>query len=60
MNEKIILLSDHTWFTVYDKEQAQKFVNNHKWKKEEDKTPLAFGIYIEPQKSTILYYGEED
>ena len=55
MNEKIILLSDHTWYAVCDKEQAQKFVNNHKWENGLEKTSLAYGLYIEPSKYTILH-----
>ena len=56
MTDKIILLSDHTWFAVCDKEQAQRFVNNHKW----DDLPFAYGIYIEsPDYRTILYKEEE-
>lgn len=57
MNEKIILLSDHTWYAVYDKEQAQKIVNNHKWTNGLERTSLAYdGIYIEPSKFTLLFY----
>lgn len=51
MGENIILLSDHTWYAVCDKEQAQKFVNNHKW----GDLPFAYGIYIEPKYQTLLY-----
>lgn len=53
MGEKIILLSDHTWFAVYDKEQAQKFVNTHFC----GDVPFAYGIYIEVdnKNQTILY-----
>ena len=49
MTEKIILLSDHTWYAVYDKEEAQRFVNNHEW----GNTPFAYGIYIEPHSDEI-------
>lgn len=57
MGEKIILLSDHTWFAVYDKEQAQRIVNNHKY----GGGLLCYGIYIEFSNDyrTILYKEEE-
>jgi len=52
MDEKIVLLSDHTWFAVYTEEQAQQIVNEHKWKD----IRFKYGIYIEPQSDkTILY-----
>jgi len=57
MREKIILLSDHTWFAVYDKEQAQKFVNHHF--KGDGSIAFPYGIYIDLDSNdkcqTILY-----
>ena len=57
MTDKIILLSDHTWFAVCDREQAQRFVNTHFC----GDVPFAYGIYIEVdnKNQTILYKEEE-
>ena len=52
MDERIILLSDHTWFAVYTQEQAQKIMSSHNWG---DVTSRQYGIYIEPQNKTLLY-----
>ena len=51
MDERIILLSDHTWFAVYTQEQAQKIMNSHNW----GNVSCRYGLYIEPQNKTILY-----
>lgn len=56
MDEKIILLSDHTWFAVYTQEQAQRIMDEHIW----GNVPRQYGIYIEPQNKTILYKNEEE
>ena len=55
MNEKVVLLCDHTWYAVYDKEQAQKIINEHEWK-----YPTAYGIYIEPQQQILLFKEEKN
>lgn len=55
MNENVILLSDHVWYAVADKEQAQKFVNQHKYK-----DPMHYGIYIDKCGRQTLLYKEED
>ena len=51
MLERIILLSDHTWFAVYTQEQAQKIMDSHIW----DNVSHQYGIYIEPQNKILLY-----
>ena len=55
MNENVILLSDHVWYVVIDKEQAQKFVNHHKYK-----VPDHYGIYIDKCGHQILLFKEGD
>ena len=56
MNESVILLSDHVWYAVLDKEQAQRFVNEHKYK-----VPFHYGIYIDKcGRQTMLFKEEEE
>lgn len=55
MNENVILLSDHAWYAVTDKRQAQKFVNQHKYY-----VPMHYGIYIDKCGRRTILYKEED
>lgn len=57
MTENVVLLSDHIWFAVMDKEQAQKFVNQHNYQ-----APNHYGIYIDKcGRQTLLFKeGEEN
>lgn len=55
MDEKIVLLSDNTWFAVYTAEQAQRIVNTHNWKD----IRFKYGIYIEPSFGTFVYPNNE-
>lgn len=55
MNENVILLSDHIWYAVMDKEQAQKFVNQHEYTH-----PAHCGIYIDNCGRRTLLFKEED
>ena len=55
MNENVILLSDHVWYVVIDKEQAQKFVNHHKYT-----APNHYGIYIDKCGHQTLLFKEGD
>ena len=55
MNENVILLSDHTWYAVMDKKQAQKFVNQHKYQ-----VPMHYGIYIDKCGRQTLLFKEGD
>ena len=54
MNENVVLLSDNIWFVVMDKEQAQKFVNQHKYQ-----TTNHYGIYIDKCGYQTLLFKEK-
>lgn len=58
--DNIILLSDHTWFYVKDKEQARAFIQHHNWEK--SFAPFRYGLYISVGQSIIMPYmeGEEN
>jgi len=55
MNENVILLSDHVWYVVMDKEQAQRFVNHHKYK-----VPMHYGLYIAKNGQQTLLFKEDE
>ena len=55
MNENVVLLRDHVWYAVMDKEQAQNFVNHHKYT-----VPNHYGVYIDKCGRQTLLFKEED
>lgn len=56
--DNIVLLSDHTWFYVEDKEQARAFVQHHNWEK--SFTIFQYGLYISTEQPIIIPYMERE
>lgn len=55
MDEAVVLLSDHIWYMVENKEQAQDFINQHSYN-----CFLHYGIYIDKCGCATLLFKEEE